>query len=507
MRTLVNKIFSKYLEYRMEANRRFMASPHDTQQRVLMDLVKTHADTEWGRMHGFAKLKSPADYARKVPVQTYLSFQPYIERMMRGEADVLCEGFVEWFAKSSGTTGAVSKYLPVTEESLMENHVKSAWDTLAFLYDNNPDCNVFAHKSLVMGGTFYPDEGYPAVTICDISALLVRQMPLVGRLFYVPDPRVATLRNWEEKIGMMSEMLLEEDISMIGGVPTWTNIFLQNVLAASGKSSIFDIWPNLETYVHGGVNFEPHRQQFDHYFSSKKFYYQEIYNASEGFFGIQNDLQDNGLLLMLDSGTYFEFMPKSEWNTEQPRTITLQEVELGEEYALVITTNAGLWRYTLGDTVQFTSLNPFKIRVAGRTSLYVNAFGEDVILSNTDQAITQTCLEMDAQVSDYTMAPVYFDQGKKGGHEWIVEFEKPPACFETFAERLDKNLQKVNSNYEQKRYNSMALDRLRLHTVPPGTFSKWLRRKGKYGGQHKVPRLSNNRKYLEEILEFTGIYA
>ncbi|MBI1224414.1 MAG: hypothetical protein GC192_04175 [Bacteroidetes bacterium] len=507
MRTLVNKIFSKYLEFRMEANRNFMASPHETQRRVLMDLLEANADTEWGRQHDFARIKSPADYARKVPIQTYLSLQPYIERMMRGESDVLVAGFVEWFAKSSGTTGAVSKYLPVTQDSLMQNHVKGSWDTLAFLYDNNPNCNVFAHKNLVMGGTFYPDDNYPAVTICDISALLVRQMPLVGRLFYVPDPRVATLRNWEEKIVMMSEMLLEEDISMIGGVPTWTHIFLQNVLQASGKNNIFDIWPNLENYIHGGVNFEPHRKQFDQYFSSKKFYYQEIYNASEGFFSTQNDLQDNSMLLLLDSGTYFEFLPKSEWDMENPRAIPLQEVELGQDYAIVITTNAGLWRYTLGDTVQFTSLNPFKIKVSGRTSLYVNAFGEDVIISNTDSAITQTCHELGAQVSDYTMAPVYFNQGKKGGHEWIVEFQKEPPCIETFAEQLDKNLQKVNSNYEQKRFNSMALDRLQLHTVPTGTFADWLRAKGKYGGQHKVPRLSNNRKYVEEILEFSGIFA
>lgn len=507
MRTLVNKIFSRYLEYRMEANRRFMASPHETQRRVLMNLVQAHADTEWGRMHGFDRINSPSDYARQVPVQTYLSMKPFIERMMRGETDVLYSGFVEWFAKSSGTTGAVSKYLPVTQESLMENHVKGAWDTLAFLYDNNPESNVFAHKSLVMGGTFYPDEGYPAVTICDISALLVRQMPLVGRMFYVPRPEIATLRNWEEKIVMMSEMLLEEDISMIGGVPTWTHIFLQNVLQASGKNCIYDIWPNLETYIHGGVNFEPHRKQFHHYFSSQKFYYQEIYNASEGYFSIQNDLQDSSMLLMLDSGTYFEFLPKSEWNAECPRAIPLHEVELGQDYALVITTNAGLWRYTIGDTVQFTSLHPFKIKVSGRTSLYVNAFGEDVIISNTDKAITQTCHELDAILSDYTMAPVYFEQDKKGGHEWIVEFEKAPVCLETFADRLDENLQKVNSNYEQKRYNSLALDRLRLHTVPKGTFSEWLRAKGKYGGQHKVPRLSNSRNYVEDILAFTRIYA
>jgi GH3 auxin-responsive promoter len=507
MRTLVNKIFSKYLEHRMEANRRFMASPHETQHRVLMDLVQAHADTEWGQMHNFSSISSPADYARQVPVQTYLSLKPFIERMMRGETDVLYAGFVEWFAKSSGTTGAVSKYLPVTEESLFDNHVKGSWDTLAFLYDNNPDCNVFAHKSIVMGGTYYPDEGYPAVTICDISALLLRQMPLVGRLFYVPGPEVATLRNWEEKIGIMADMLQEEDISMIGGVPTWTNIFLRKVLEVSGKECIFDVWPNLETYIHGGVNFEPHRKQFDHYFSSRKFCYQEIYNASEGYFSIQNDLQDSSMLLMLDSGIYYEFLPKSEWGTENPRAIPLQAVELGQDYALVITTNAGLWRYTLGDTVQFTSLNPFKIKVSGRTSLYVNAFGEDVIISNTDRAITLTCQELDAIMSDYTMAPVYFERERKGGHEWIVEFEKHPACLDAFAERLDLNLQRVNSNYEQKRFNSMALDRLRLHAVPKGTFTDWLRSKGKYGGQHKVPRLSNNRKYVEEILEFTGIYA
>lgn len=491
----------------MEANRRFMATPIETQRRVLMELVQTHTDTEWGRMHHFDCINSPADYAKQVPIQTYLSLKPYIERMMRGETDMLCAGFVEWYAKSSGTTGVVSKYLPVTEESLMNNHVKGGWDTLAFLYDNNPESNVFAHKNIIMGGTYYPEEGYPAVTIGDISALLLRQMPLVGKLFYVPGPEVATMRNWEEKISIMADMLQEEDISMIGGVPTWTNIFLQKVLEVSGKSCIFDVWPNLETYIHGGVNFEPHRKQFNHYFGSKKFYYQEIYNASEGYFSVQNDLEDSGMLLLLDSGIYFEFMPKSEWGVEHPRAIPLQEVEMGQDYAIVITTNAGLWRYTLGDTVQFTSLKPFKIKVSGRTNLYVNAFGEDVIISNTDKAITQTCQELDAIVRDYTMAPVYFDQGKKGGHEWIVEFEKAPHCLETFAEHLDKNLQKVNTNYEQKRYNSFALDRLRLHTVPSGTFNEWLRTKGKIGGQHKVPRLCNNRKYVEEILEFKGFYA
>lgn len=504
MRSIINKLLSGYLKFRMDSIRQFMASPKDTQLRFLLENIRENAQTVWGKAHGFSAIQTHEDFARQVPVGSYETHRPYIQRMMEGESDVLYRGFVQWFAKSSGTTGAVSKYLPVSTESFHQSHIKGGWDTLAFLYDNNPECNVFAHRALVMGGTFYPDEGFPNVTICDISALLLQQMPFIGRQFYVPDPAISTLRNWEEKILLMAEILPDEDISMIGGVPTWTNIFLQNVLRATGKKDVFEIWPNLQTYIHGGVSFEPHRQQFDRYFASKKVFYQEIYNASEGYFAVQNDLNDDGMLLLLDNGTYFEFVPKSEWGKDNPEAVPIWEVELGENYALVITTNSGLWRYLIGDTVQFTSLDPYKIKISGRTSLYVNAFGEDVILSNTDKAVTKTCLEFNAIVADYTMAPIYFDLDKKGGHEWVVEFEKAPECVEDFAEQLDLNLQKINSNYEQKRFNSIALDRLRLHTVPKGTFSHWLKAKGKYGGQHKVPRLSNERRYVEEILSFSA---
>lgn len=503
MRSIINKILSGYLKFRMDSIREFMDSPREAQEKLLVKLVEENAHTEWGMKHGFSKIGSSLEYANQVPIGSYETHRPYILRMMEGESDLLYRGFVQWFAKSSGTTGGVSKYLPVTNESFQQSHIKGTWDTLAFLYENNPDCNVFAHKSLVMGGTFYPDEGYPAVTVCDISALMLQQMPFIGRQFYVPDPAIATLRNWEEKILLMADLLVEEDISMIGGVPTWTHIFLQNVLRVSGKKDVLEIWPNLQTYIHGGVNFEPHRQQFERYFESKKVFFQEIYNASEGYFAVQNDLDDQGMLLLLDNGTYYEFLPKSEWSKEAPEAIPLWEVELGQDYALVITTYGGLWRYMIGDTVVFTSLEPYKIKVSGRTSLYVNAFGEDVILSNTDKAVTRTCQEFNAIVADYTMAPIFFDQGKKGGHEWVMEFEKPPPCLESFAESLDINLQKINSNYEQKRFNSIALERLRLHAVPKGTFSHWLKTKGKYGGQHKVPRLSNQRQYVEELLDFT----
>lgn len=507
MRYAINKILSKYLKYLLEESEEALRSPHETQRNTLMQLVQKHADTEWGQKHSFDKIRCPKDYAKQVPVVNYECIKGQIERMMNGEPDVLAAGQVYWFAKSSGTTNSVSKYLPVTKESLKGNHIMCAWKTLAYYYKNNPNAEIFARKSILLGGTLYEYANNKNTKTGDISALLFHNMPVLCRSLFLAQPDVVAMPNIEKKIMTMAELMVEEDISLIGGVPTWTNVLIQHVLQYAGKSDIFDVWPNLELYVHGGVNFEPHRAQFNRYFSSKKFNYQEIYNASEGYFAIQDDFSDKSMQLVLDGGVYYEFLPKSEWNAESPRAIQLQDVELGEDYALVITTPAGLWRYSIGDTVQFTSLNPYKILITGRTNLFINAFGEEVVISNTDKAIAQTCHEFEAILNEYTLAPIYFEDYNKGGHEWVIEFSKAPLQLDRFAEKLDLNLQNLNSDYQAKRFNSFALEQLKLHSVPPGTFSDWMKKKGKYGGQHKVPRLSNSRKYIEEILNFTHSFA
>lgn len=503
----INKFVSKYLKYLYEETEEAMRTPHETQHAMLMQLVQKHADTEWGRRYGFDKISSPKDFARQVPIVSYETIKGQIERMMNGEADVLATGQVDWFAKSSGTTNSVSKFIPVTKDSLKNNHIMCGWKTLAYYYKNNPNAEIFARKTVLLGGTLYEYPANKNTKTGDISALLFHNMPAICRSLFLAQPDIISMPNIEQKIMTMAELMVDEDISMIGGVPTWTNILIQYVLQYAGTDDIFEVWPNLELYVHGGVNFEPHRAQFNRYFSNKKIAYQEIYNASEGYFGIQDDLTDKGMKLILNGAVYFEFMPKSEWEAEHPRAIPLEEVELGVDYAIIITTASGLWRYSIGDTVQFTSLQPYKIIITGRTTLFINVFGEEVVIANTDKAIAQTCNEFEAILNEYTLAPIYFEEYKKGGHEWVIEFSKAPQQLEQFAEKLDLNLQKLNSDYQAKRFNSLALERLKLHTVPPGTFSGWMKNKGKYGGQHKVPRLSNNRNYVEDILHFSGKFA
>lgn len=500
----INKILSKYLKYLLEETEEALRTPHETQRNTLLQLVQKHADTEWGRRYGFNNISSHKDFARQVPIVNYESIKGLIERMMNGEPDVLAAGQVNWFAKSSGTTNSVSKYIPVTKDSLKNNHIMCGWKTLAYYYKNNPTAEIFARKTVLLGGTLYEYPSHKNTRTGDISALLFHNMPAICRNLFLAQPDIISMPNIEQKIMTMAELLVDEDISMIGGVPTWTNILIQNVLQCAGKQDIFDVWPNLELYVHGGVNFEPHRAQFNRYFGSRNIAYQEIYNASEGYFAIQDDLMDKGMKLMLNGGVYFEFMPKSEWNADHPRAIPLEAVELGTDYALIITTPGGLWRYSIGDTVQFVSLNPYKMVITGRTSLFINAFGEEVVIANTDKAITQTCHEFEAILNEYTLAPIYFEEYNKGGHEWVIEFSKAPQQLEQFAEKLDLNLQNLNSDYQAKRFNSFALERLKLHTVPPGTFSDWMKKKGKFGGQHKIPRLSNSRSYVEDILNFSG---
>ncbi|MCG8330959.1 MAG: GH3 auxin-responsive promoter family protein [Chitinophagales bacterium] len=505
MKKWINRGFKWYYAQRYRSIQRFIQYPHQVQERLLRQFIDFTKHTEWGKSHQFRAIKNIDQFAQRVPIQNYESLFPFINRMMMGEKDVLWSGQVQWFSKSSGTTGSKSKYIPVTSQNLKKCHIRGTWDTMALFYNNRPDARQFECKSMIMGGSLYQYEPHPKTTIGDVSAIMTYNMPWVGRPFFAPDIKTALLADWEEKLEKLALAGANEpNIVMIGGVPTWTIVLFRRILELTGKSNMLEVWPHFQAYIHGGVSFTPYRKQFEAFFPSDQINYQEIYNASEGYFAAQDDFSRNDMLLLLNNGIYYEFLPIEEWHKEQPEAIPLQQVEKGKQYALVITTNSGLWRYTPGDTVMFTSTYPYRIKVTGRMKQFVNAFGEEVIVENTDKAIAQTCQQTGAIVLEYTVAPIYFEGSGQGGHEWVIEFERPPHDMEIFNSQLDLNLQKINSDYEAKRAKSIALKQLRLHPVPQGTFIEWMRFRGKYGGQNKVPRLANHRKYVEEILDFLG---
>ncbi len=501
MRKLVNQVFRWYLQQRYKDLQRTIQHPAETQQALLRQLIEATKHTEWGKSYNYRSIRTPEDFAAQVPLQDYDSLKPYIRRMMHGEKDVLWGGQVRWFSKSSGTTSDKSKFIPVSTQNFKECHIRGTWDTMTLFYHNRPDARQFELKSMVMGGSLAKFEPYPNTLVGDVSAIMIQHMPVIGRPFYTPDRKTALLSEWETKLELLAQSAINEpNVVMIGGVPTWTVVLFRRMLELTGKKNILEIWPNFQVYIHGGVSFMPYKKQFEEFFPSEHVSYQEIYNASEGYFAVQDDFKVEDMLLLLNNGVYYEFLPMEEWDKEYPKAVPLWEVKAGKNYAMVISTNSGLWRYTPGDTVIFTSTNPYKIRITGRTKQFVNAFGEEVMVENTDKALAETCGQLDAIVTDYTVAPIYFSGTGKGGHEWLIEFEKPPHDLDHFTTKLDINLQKLNSDYEAKRYRSMALERLRLRPVPHGTFLSWLRSKGKLGGQHKVPRLANHRKYVEEIL-------
>ena len=503
MKKLINSIFRQFYKQRYKRIERYMEFPIDAQNYELKELIQLAKHTEWGKRYGFRSIKTAKEFAERVPIQNYESLKPYINRMMHGEKDVLWNGRVEMFSKSSGTTNDKSKYIPVSAQNLKRCHIKGSWDTMTLLYHNRPNSKHFESKSIIMGGSLSSFPAYPKTQFGDVSALMIKNIPAVGRPFFTPDIETALMSEWEAKIDRIAEITSKEkDVVMIGGVPTWTVVLFRRILEITGKSNILEVWPNFETYTHGGVGFEPYRKQFAEFLPSEQVSYMEIYNASEGFFGIQNNLEEDGMLLLLNNGMYFEFLPAEEWHKDEPQAIPLSEVELGKNYALVVSTNGGLWRYSPGDTVCFTSIRPYKIKITGRTEQFVNAFGEELMISNADKALAITCRQLNADVADYTVAPIYFSKSGKGGHEWLVEFDRLPKDLKRFAELLDKNIQLINSDYEAKRYKNMALRQLKLHPVAKGTFHRWLKSKGKYGGQHKVPRLANDRKYLDDILGF-----
>ena len=479
--------------------------PEAAQRDVLQHLVTDAQYTEYGKKYHFTDLFSVKEFKKNVPIVDYDDLKPYILRMMNGEENILCSTPIRWFAKSSGTTSDKSKYIPISEDSLQDNHFQASKDVLSYYYKNFPSSDLLTGKGLVVGGSHQLSNVNEELDIqCgDLSAILMQNSPFWGQWLRTPELSIALLDEWENKIEQLALTTSEENVTSLAGVPTWTLLLLKRILEIKGKETIKEVWPNLELYINGGVSFVPYREQFNKIIGGH-INYLEIYNASEGFFAGQEKPDDDGMLLFTEHGVFYEFMPVEEYGKPDPKTVGLKQLQKGKNYALVISTTGGLWRYLVGDTVQFTSLNPYKVKVSGRLKHYMNAFGEEVIVDNSDQAIAAACEKTNAIVNDYTAAPVYFSEGSNGTHEWLIEFEKTPADLHKFTIELDKALKNCNSDYEAKRHKNIALRMPIVKALPIGTFKEWLKKIGKLGGQHKVPRLSNERKILEEILALTN---
>lgn len=500
---MLSKVFNmgvkQYLSYRHRRIEEIRTQSPALQRKVLNEILSQSALTKWGLDHALSVKMNAEDIRKHIPLTNYESIKPYIDRMMMGESNVLAPGVTQYFAKSAGTTSGKSKYLPITDWMLKGNLIESSWDSMATVYDIRPEAKSFERKNLILGGSLQKFKLHPDTIVGDVSAIMLSTMPAAGRPFYCPDFETALMPEWEEKIEKIAHLASKEDIVMFAGVPTWNLVLFQRILEITGKDHMLEVWPNLKTYMHGGVGFGPYRKQFRELIPTDDFDYMEIYNASEGYFSIQ-DSDEDGMLLLTDHGVYFEFIPIAEVNDEQPTILSISEIKLSHRYALVITTLSGLWRYAIGDTIEIVSVSPYRIKVVGRTQQYINVFGEEVMIGNTDQAVAETCQLLDAKVKDYTVGPIYMDSRTKGGHHWLVEFEKQPRSIREFGKILDAKLQAINSDYEAKRYQDMALQSLKIDVLPNGSFYNWLKSKGKVGAQIKVPRLSNDRKYIEEIL-------
>jgi hypothetical protein len=472
--------------------------PISAQRNVLQHLVTQAQYTEFGRKYKFSRLFTVKDFKNRIPIHEYNDLKSYIERMMAGEQNILWNTPIYWFAKSSGTTSHKSKFIPISEESLKDIHFKGSKDVLTNYYKNFPDSDLLTGKSLVVGGSHQVNSLDEEIQYGDLSAVLMQNTPFWGNWIRTPQLNIALLDEWESKIEQLAQSTIHENVTSLAGVPTWTIILIKRILEISGKNTLKEVWPNLELYMHGGVSFVPYRDQINKLIGAP-INYLEMYNASEGFFAAQNMPDDEGLLLYTDHGIFYEFLPVEEYGKSN-ETIGLKEVELNKNYAPVISTNGGLWRYLLGDTIEFTSLRPFKIKVTGRLKHFINAFGEEVIVDNADKAIAIASEKTNSIVKDYTAAPVFFSENNNGAHEWLIEFETAPSDFKRFTFELDEALKSLNSDYEAKRYKNIALRLPIIHSLQKNTFDHWLKSKGKLGGQHKVPRLSNERKMIEEIL-------
>jgi len=496
---LVNSIASWFLKKRFHQIDLFLKYPHEVQNELLLHLIFKAKDTEVGKRFDFNSISSYREFSNRIPLSNYEECQDMIERSRRGENNIFWPEPIRWFAKSSGTTNAKSKFIPVSENSLEDCHYAASKDLLCMYLNNNENSQLFTGKSLRLGGSkeLYKKNG---TFFGDLSAILIDNMPFWAEFSSTPSSRVSLMDNWEEKMQAIVEETIQENVTSLAGVPSWMLVLLNNILEETGKESIFDIWPNLEVYFHGGVSFVPYEDQYKLILPKESFKFYEIYNASEGFFAIQDRNNSSELLLMLDYGIFYEFIPMDKYGTKEQDVIPLSEVKLNTNYAVVITTNAGLWRYIIGDTIRFTSINPYRVKVSGRTKHHINAFGEELIIENAEDALKKVCAETSSEIVDYTAAPIFMKGRSKGSHEWLIEFKKAPKDLQKFKHLLDDSLKSINSDYEAKRLNDMTLVMPEVHTARQGLFYDWLKKNDKVGGQHKVPRLSNKRCYIDDLI-------
>ena len=496
---LFNSIASWLLKKRYHQIELFLKYPAEVQEEVLEQLLEIAEDTEIGKMYDFESIDNYTTFRQRVPIVSYEDFEPMIERTRRGEQNIFWPTAIKWFAKSSGTTNAKSKFIPVSSEALEDCHYNSGKDLLCLYLNNNENSQLFTGKSLRLGGSkqLYEDNGS---FFGDLSAILIDNMPLWAEFSSTPSSKVSLMSEWESKLKAIITESTEENVTSLAGVPSWMLVLLNQVIEETGKDHLFQVWDNLEVYFHGGVSFNPYKEQYHNLLPRKSFKYYEIYNASEGFFAIQDRNNANDLLLMLDYGIFYEFIPMDVYGTEEAQAIPLWEVKIKTNYAIIITTNSGLWRYKIGDTIRFTSLSPYRIKVTGRTKHHINVFGEELIIENAEEALKRVCRKTGAEIKDYTAGPIFMAGKEKGAHEWIIEFRKPPEELDYFIEVLDNALKSLNSDYEAKRYNNITLKMPSVHVARENLFYDWLKSKDKLGGQHKIPRLSNKRDYVEELL-------
>lgn len=498
-----NSIFSWLMKKRIHQIDLFRKYPVEVQTELLRKMCANASYTEFGTKHDFVSVNNLKNFQERVPLQTYSDVRPYVERLMAGEKSLLWPTESKWFAKSSGTTSARSKFIPMTRESLEGCHQKGGKDLLALYYENIPNPKLYNHKHIIVGGSAKTIPLSVDAYSGDLSAIMMKNLPWWAEIRRTPSREVALMDQWEEKIDRMAAETAKENVGMIAGVPSWTMVMAQKILEITGAKDLREVWPNLECFWHGGVSFEPYREEFKKLIPGGGMNYVETYNASEGFFGIQDDFSKDELLLMLDYGIFYEFIPMSEYDgVNSKKVIAIEDVETDVNYALVISTNGGLWRYIVGDTVIFTSTSPYRFKVSGRTKSYINAFGEELIVENAERAVAEACRMTDAQIREFTAAPVFMKGVDKGGHEWMFEFVREPVNMTAFSAHLDQALQRINSDYAAKRSSDMAMDFPICHKMEPGFFDAWLKSINKLGGQNKVPRLSNDRTIVEQLLQF-----
>lgn len=479
---------------------KYKSQAEELQNKVLLNLVQQALHTEWGQKHGFNQVKDYDSFRNTSPINTYEDLKGYIDRMRHGEKDVLWKGQVKWYAKSSGTTNDKSKFIPVSTDFLKDTHYQGGTDAVALYLANNPLSQMFNGKALILGGSHTPNYNLPHSLVGDLSAILIENAGFFVNHFRIPPKKIALLSDFEEKRDKIAHAAIRENVTNLSGVPSWMLSVLTRILDITGKQYLEEVWPNLEVFFHGGVAFTPYREQYRQLITKSDMHYMETYNASEGFFGLQSDLQERAMLLMIDYGVFYEFIPTSDLDKEHPDIVPLWGVEPGKNYAMVISTSAGLWRYMIGDTVKFTQKAPYKFIITGRTKFFINAFGEELIVDNAENGLDTACKATGAQIREYTAAPVYMDTRGKCRHQWLIEFARQPDSLEHFADILDHRLQEINSDYEAKRYKDITLQHLEIIPAREGLFADWLKSKGKLGGQHKIPRLSNNRTYIDEML-------